>query len=306
MTKPKNRRAYFTRQGGVPEEPKPAPEGSHEIPRASKQEIRWLIEEAGAASTTEIANKLNDGGFPCASAEKWTANLVDSALRRQDMDGLRDRLRENRGGDEPESGASILEIKQAMDDTVRAALKEYGGSVSVDTFAIKGAVADAVGLVLGDVSKTLAESNEEANEEVRVLVETSVKKVMDGLDLNYIRRVTECTGNNVGEVAKKIDDTCAELHDTVVETLQEHGKKVHDTVEPLVHEVYARIEQRFDALEDKLVEKLTAGVDIDLNKVITDVVDNRLKHHLDAVVNQFAAMVENLRRDLTSNKKGRR
>jgi hypothetical protein len=316
MSKPKNREVHFQgrrqSQRSVVEESKA--ESANEIPRASKQEIRHLIENEGATSTTRIAEKLNEDRFPTASAEQWTAQLVDSALRAQDMNDLKERLKENRGDEETPAGASLLEIKQAVDDTVRAALSDYGKDalkvapalVKVDTFALKGAVADATGTVFKGFRKQMEDANSDFATEITSKVHTSVAHLLRESDLAGLQRVTNATGKNVAEVRKKIDDTCADLHDAVVVTLKDHSKAVIDSCENMAlqisEDMEKRVDARFDALEDALVKKFTAGMDIDLDEALGRVVDARLKLHLYEATNRFAVMVEKLRATLAGDK----
>ncbi len=303
MSKPKNREVHFQgRRQSQRSVEEPQTESTNEIPRASKQEIRHLIEKEGATSTTKIADDLNDGGFPCASADRWSAALVDSALRRQDMEDLKSSIKDNRGP-EDESGLSILEIKQAVDDTIRDAFKEYGASspspASIDTFALKGAVADAMTQTLGALQRRMEEISTDTTEAVVNHVREVVKTVMeDDVDMASVRRVTDATGHNVGEICKKIDDTCEELHETVTVTLKEHGKAVVDACEMMALELSSQVDKRFDSLEDTLVAKLVTGKGIDLDAVLGRVIDVRLKTHLDEVMNRLAVMVGNMKRDL--------
>lgn len=321
MSKPKNRRSVTFTRGQQPP-PESESDSFSEIPRASKQEIRHLIEERGATSTTEIANLLNADGFPTASAEKWTANLVDSALRRKDMDDLRKRLKENRGDlDTP----GLLEIKQAAFDGAKEAVQEGVEvklpdipPVTLDTFAVKGAVADATNLVFQRFRDQIDASNEETAATITSQVQTSLNRLLADADLAAVRRVTDKAGQNVGRVLSKLDDATADLHDAVVGTLKDQSKTMVDACENLAlqlsEDVEKQVNARFDALEDAVVTKLSViegdttesgGIKALLGKVV----DARLKNHLDTVVNQFAVMVDGLRRELAEEKgkrKGRR
>lgn len=302
MDKPKNRRARFSRGDRSP----PQSEATHEIPRGSKREIRRLIEDEGARSTTEIANSLNEDRYPCATAERWSAKLVDSALRAQDMGDLKDRIRDNRGEPEPVShGASILEIKQAMDDTIRDAFRDYGGGAQkLDTFALKGAMADAVTASMASFRTEMVDVQDAASEEVTSAIKLMVKQSMLDGDIPGLHRITRATGQNVAEIGKKLDDTCDALYDCTVETLKEHSKTVVDACENMALTLTDQVDKRVDALSSKIMERLDTNFDEALERVV----DARLKLHLDAVVNQFAAMVGDMKRELLGQpmKRGKR
>jgi hypothetical protein len=295
MQKPKNRRAVFTRQ----RQPEPT-EVHAEIPRGSKLEIRRLIVDEALHSTTVIAETLNNDGFPCASADRWTASLVDSALRRQDMEGLKEVMKENRGDEPSAPSPSILEIKQAMDDTVRDALKDYGGSSpsspDVDVATLRKAVTDTVKGAFDGLREQIDDANEAANRILSSQIQTGVKDLMSDADLVAIRRVTAATGRNVGDIIKKIDDTCEGLHNEVVETLKTHSAAVMDACENMALQLSDQVDKRFDKIEASLIEKITG--EIDLDEALANAVDTRLKTHLDETVNRFAIMLGNLKRDL--------
>jgi hypothetical protein len=305
------RRVFFRRRDGQPQA-EPPQESGNEIPRASKQEIRHLIEVEEATSTTKIADSLNEGRFPPATAEKWTAALVDSALRRQDMDGLREKMKENRG--EPESaGVTALEVRQAAYDGAREALKD-GTKVEIpeippaqiDVNVVRSAVADATQHVLKDFRKQIDVANDQVAGVITQRVRTTMQQLMNQGDISTIRRVTNKTGENVGRVLAKVDETCDELRGSVVGTLQEHSKAVTDACELMAlqisEDLESRIDARFDVLEDKLIEKFTTGMNIDLDAVVARAVDDRLKAHMDEMANRLAVMVEKVRATMTGDK----
>ena len=301
MEKPKNRQAHFTRTARGPTRVPQEWEG--EIPRGSKQEIRHMILEEGATSTCKIAEKLNTDGFPTATGVEWTAALVDSALRRQDMEGLRDVLRQNRGEEEPASaGASSLEIRQAVFDGVQDALRGTPFKASIPDDQIRSALKEAT----DDSLKAFRAQVKDQHEATILKVHQNLQTALQAADLQGIKRITERTATNVGDVHKRIEALCEDVYESTVKTLGEHSKAVVDACETMGATLYERVDERFDTLESKLIEKLTAGIDIDLDAALERVVDARLKLHLDTVVNQFAVMVEKLRKDLVDAKqKGR-
>jgi len=296
MTKPKNR-VRFSRRSAEPQDP--TEEASNEIPRASKQEIRHLIENEGATSTTKIAERLNKDGFPTATAEKWTAALVDSALRRQDMDGLRDLLKENRGDTDEQQGFSLLEIKQAAFDGARDALGDAPREippVRINTLDLKAAVAEATEVGLRDVHKGL----KEINDSTVLKIHNNVQASLQAADLPGIKRVTDRTATNVNDIQKRIDALCADVYDSTVSTMKEHSKAVIDACETMGVTLYERLDDRFDKLEDKLAAQIVEAVDLD--DVVARVVDDRLKSHLDEMANRMAVMVEKLRATLAGDR----
>jgi len=315
--KPKNRRINLTRGRQRPPQEQEEDHRSEvtEIPRASKVEIRTLIEVDGLCSTTEIAKRLNADRLGCAQADRWTAKLVDSALRRNDMSDLKEKLRENRSNaQEAPTGASILEIKQAVDDTVRAALSDYGREalkvaevkmpeippLKVDTFSIKGAVADAVGTAL-EIHLKQKDKSTGLDRGIADRIQRDVKAALSTLDLQSVKRVTEATGRNVGDIHTRIDATCEDLHDTMVEGLKDQKQTVVDTCESMAVQLSEQVDKRIDKLEDTLVTKLVSDKGLDLEEALGRIVDARLKQHLDSVVNQFAVMVGDLKKSLRKN-----
>lgn len=311
--KPKNRRINLTR-GGRREEGTEARDASYEIPIGAQREIRRLIEEEGCGSTTEIAKSLNADRYPCAQADAWSANLVDSALRRQDMSDLKDVLRENRGDTTTEETASPLAVRQAAYDGAKEAISDLAlkmpeiPPLKVDTFVLKGAVCDAVNTTLKSHLSRIEQSGAGTASEITSAIKLVMKQVLSDTDLASIKRVTEKTGLNVGDVHKRIDALCETVYDHTVETFKEHNKAVMDACENMAVQLSEQVDKRLDALEDALIGKFTAGMDIDLDAALGRVVDERLKNHLDTVVNQFAVMIDGLRREIREEprQKGRR
>ena len=316
MSKPKNREGRsvtFTRGSRPPQSPAEPQEITNEIPRGSKQEIRHMIEVEGATSTTKIAERLNEDKYPTASGVLWTASLVDSALRRQDMEGLRERMRDNRGEVEPD-GPSLLEIKQAAYDGAKDAIGDVPAlklpeipPVKLDTFAVKGAVADATAHAFKGFRKQMDEANAGVAADVTSRVQEAMAQFMTTSDLPNLRRITDATGRNVGDIHKRLDALCEDVYDSTVRSLKEHSEAVVAACETMGEALYERVDERFDRLEDRLIAKFTTGMDIDLDAALGRVVDTRLKAHLDEAINRFAYMVENLRKELAEEKtrKGR-
>lgn len=297
--KPKSRRATFVRnkkRKSVEEQS----ELNFEIPRGSKEEIRYLIEKALATSTTEISNRLNEDGYPCASADQWTANLVDSALRRQDMIDLKERLKQNRGDTEG-IGPSLLEIKQAAFDGAKEAVNNTK-EIKLDFLALKTAVTDSVQSGLKNHHRAVDQTGDDVVEAIADQVKKQVERALKESDLRELAQVAKATSKNVWDIAKKLEDSCTELHDTVLDSSKSYGKKVFDAIEPFVHEVYAQIDTRFDQMESKIANKLAEGICTDIDDVVARVVDARLKAHLDEAMNRFAIMIQSLK----NNQKGKR
>jgi hypothetical protein len=328
MTDNRNRRLTLTRKKDEPE-----PEGPREdprdlateIPRASKAEIRHLIETEGLGSPTEISARLNADGFPCAQADAWSAKLVDSALRRQDMLDLKERLKENRHIEDPvrpsvtaeevlkaafdgaKSALDKMDIRGAVKDAVKLPEVKFPEipPIKIDTFTMKETVSEAV-------DKTLKEhlrAFEAADRASAAEISTSVRKALEGAlttafshaDMVAVRRVTDATSRNVGDILKRIDVVCEDLHDTVTKSFADHRKEVSNTCENMALQVCDQVDKRMNAVETALVERLSKhGV---LDEILGRVVDVRLKAHLDTVVNQFAVMVEGMKRDLRTEGK---
>lgn len=328
MTDTRNRRLTLTRKKdeSPPEDAREDPrDAATEIPRASKAEIRHLIETEGLGSPTEISARLNADGFPCAQADAWSAKLVDSALRRHDMLDLKERLRENRSTEEParpsltpeqvhkaafdgaKSALDKLDIRTAVKDAVKIPDVKFPEipPIKIDTFTMKETVSEAV-------DKTLKEHLrhfEAADRASAAEVAASVKKALEGAlttafnhtDMVAVRRTTDATSRNVGDILKRIDVVCEDLHDTVTKSFADHRKEISDTCENMALQVCDQVDKRMGLVERALVERLSKHGAVD--EILGRVVDTRLKVHFDAVINQFAVMVEGMKRGLRAEVK---
>jgi hypothetical protein len=322
----RNRRLTLTRKKDEPVPPEEAredPTDAYEIPRASKAEIRHLIEVEGLGSPTEIAARLNADGFPCAQAEAWNAKLVDSALRRRDMLDLKERLKENRGVEEPPKSITPEEIRKAAFDGAKDAFDKMnlGGVVKeavklpevkfpeipplkVDAFSIKETVTSAVDQVLKEHLRhfeaadraSAAEIVTGVREALKTAVATAFASALPVQDITAVRRTTDATSRNVGDILKRIDVVCEDLHDTVKTSFEKHRAEVASNCESMALQLCDQVDKRMDSLETTLVAKFSSHGAIDA--ILARVVDARLKAHMDGAVNQFAVMVERLKRDL--------
>jgi hypothetical protein len=314
MTDPaKNRRLTLTRKKDEPAQEEPL-EATYEIPRASKAEIRHLIETEGLGSPTEIAERLNKDGFPCAQAETWSAKLVDSALRRKDMLDLRERLRENRGPEEP-APVTPDDIRKAAFDGAKEAFDALDlremlkppeiklpeiPPLKVDTFTIKETVTAAVDGVLKEHLRHFEAADRASAAEIVSGVKESLKTVLTAAfanqDMVAVRRTTDATSRNVGDILKRIDVVCEDLHDTVTKSFAEHRTEIANNCESMALQLCDQVDKRISTLESTLVAKFSSHGAIDA--LLARVVDARLKAHMDGVVNQFAVMLESLKRDM--------
>lgn len=292
-----------------PSTPEPQSDTGSEIPRASKAEIRHLIEVEGLGSPTEIANRLNFDGFPCAMAEAWTAKLVDSALRRQDMLDLKDRLKENRGPEDAQP-LSKEELRQAILDGTKEAIDKLDLSeklklpeippLKVDAFTIKETVTTAVGAALKEHLRTSESAYRSSVAEIASSVRSALRaELATGVappDVLAVRRVTEATGRNVGDILKRIDVVCEDLHETVTQSFSSHRTDISNACENLAIQLSDQVDKRLASMTEEITNRLSTSSG--LEEILVRVVDARLKQHLDSVVNQFAVMVDALRRDL--------
>lgn len=328
MTDNRNRRLTLTRKRDepAPEDPREDPmDATYEIPRASKAEIRHLIEVEALGSPTEIAARLNADGFPCAQAEAWNAKLVDSALRRRDMLDLKERLKENRGVEEPPRTITPEEIRKAAFDGTKDALAKLDirdavkdaikipevkfpeiPALKVDTFTMKETVMEAVDKVLKDHLRAFEAADRASAEEITSGVKEALKGALAftphlNQDIVAVRRTTDATSRNVGDILKRIDVVCEDLHDTVTKSFAEHRTEIANNCESMALQLCDQVDKRLEALEAALVAKFSSHGAIDA--ILARVVDARLKAHMDGAVNQFAVMLEGLRRDLRNEGK---
>lgn len=304
------RRLMLTRKKEEPS-PEDSREATYEIPRASKAEIRHLIEVEGLGSPTEIATRLNADGFPCAQAESWNAKLVDSALRRQDMLDLKEKLKENRGVEEPPPQVSPEEVRRAAFEGAREALAKLDlkapevtlpeiPPLRVDSVTMKETVTSAVDQVLKDHLRHFEAADRASAAEivsgVREALKGTLANAFSQQDMAAVRRTTDATSRNVGDILKRIDVVCEDLHDTVTKSFAEHRKEIVDTCENMALQLCDQVDKRINAMEAALAARITASGTVD--GILSRVVDARLKAHMDGVVNQFAVMLEGLKRVL--------
>jgi len=193
-------------------------------------------------------------------------------------------------------------LKELVSEIQELARTPSGAS---DLTAIKAAVSDALNTRLrgfpvegNDVATDILDKVvADTADEVCKVFETVIEKS----DLPSVKRMSEAAARNVGEICKKIDDTTAELFDTLKEGMGSLDKAVSDQCGEISTIVVEHIDQRFAAFMLSIKEEVQQTID----ESVKGIVRTSLKEGMGSLQSSHAVQVGHFEKILIREVTGR-